>query len=142
MAVYGGGSGDVWDTQRNAIVNGADIVVATPGRLIAHIAMGYVKLDKVEMLVLDEADEMLDMGFHDDIMRIIKLLPEKRQTLLFSATMPPAIRTLAHKILHKPEQISLAISKPAERIEQLSYLVNDRNKIPLLEHLMKDMNIE
>ena len=142
IAVYGGGSGDVWDTQRNAIKGGADIVIATPGRLIAHIAMGYVNLDKVEVLVLDEADKMLDMGFYDDIMRIIKLIPAKRQTLLFSATMPPSIRTLAHKILHHPEQISLAISKPAERIEQLSYLVDDKHKIRLLEHLFKEKEIE
>ena len=142
IAVYGGGSGDVWDIQRNAIKEGVDIIIATPGRLIAHIAMGYVKLDQIETLVLDEADKMLDMGFYDDIMRIIKLIPAKRQTLMFSATMPPSIRQLANKILHHPEQISLAISKPAERIEQIIYLVGDKNKIRLLEYLFKEKEIE
>jgi ATP-dependent RNA helicase RhlE len=142
IAVYGGGSGDIWDVQRNAIKGGVDIVIATPGRLIAHIAMGYVNLDQVEILVLDEADKMLDMGFHDDIMKVIKLIPVKRQTLLFSATMPPSIRTLAQKILHQPEQISLSISKPAERIEQLSYLVGDKHKIPLLEYLFNEKEID
>ncbi|MBK5285981.1 MAG: DEAD/DEAH box helicase, partial [Bacteroidia bacterium] len=142
IAVYGGGSGDIWDIQRNAIIEGVDIIIATPGRLIAHIAMGYVKLDKIEILVLDEADKMLDMGFNDDIMRIIKLIPAKRQTLMFSATMPPSIRQLANKILHHPEQISLAISKPAERIEQITYLVGDNNKIRLLEYLFNEKEIE
>jgi len=142
IAVYGGGSRDIWDIQRNAIIEGVDIIIATPGRLIAHIAMGYVKLDKIEILVLDEADKMLDMGFNDDIMRIIKLIPAKRQTLMFSATMPPSIRQLANKILYHPEQISLAISKPAERIEQITYLVGDNNKIRLLEYLFKEKEIE
>jgi superfamily II DNA/RNA helicase len=142
IAVYGGGEGDVWEVQRKAIVSGVDIIIATPGRLIAHQQMGYVKLDKVEVLVLDEADKMLDMGFYDDIMKIIKDVPTKRQTLMFSATMPGNIRTLAHKILHHPEQISLSISKPAEKIEQITYLVNDKQKIPLLEFLFKEKKIE
>lgn len=142
IAVYGGGQGDVWDNQKNAMVNGVDVIIATPGRLISHIALGYVDLSKVEMLVLDEADKMLDMGFFDDLMKIIQTLPKERQTLMFSATMPPKIRELANKILKNPEQISLAISKPAEKIEQITYLVNDRNKIALLEYLFKEMQVE
>ena len=99
IAIYGGGKGDSWDLQKKALTSGADIIVATPGRLIAHMNMGYVKFDKLDYLVLDEADKMLDMGFTDDIMRIVAELPKKRQTLLFSATMPPKIRELAKKIL-------------------------------------------
>ena len=142
IAIYGGGQGDIWDTQKNAIINGVDMIIATPGRLMAHMAMGYVNLDKVETLVLDEADKMLDMGFFEDIMKIIQSIPKKRQTLMFSATMPPKIRDMANKILHLPEQISLSISKPAEKIEQLTYLVNDRHKIALLEYLFKEKEIE
>lgn len=142
IAVYGGGQGDVWDVQKNALVNGADIVIATPGRMISHMALGYVDLSKVEMLVLDEADKMLDMGFFEDLMKIIQHLPKERQTLMFSATMPSKIRELANKILKQPEQINLAISKPAEKIKQLTYLVADKNKIALLEYLFKEMAVE
>ncbi len=142
IAVYGGGQGDVWDNQKNAMVNGVDVVIATPGRLISHMAMGYVDLTKVEMLVLDEADKMLDMGFFDDIMKIIHTVPKTRQTLMFSATMPPKIRELANQILRNPEQIALSISKPAEKIEQITYLVGDKQKIALLEFLFKEKEIE
>ena len=142
IPIYGGGQGDVWDVQKNALVNGADIVIATPGRLISHIAMGYVDLSQVEILVLDEADKMLDMGFFDDLMKIINNVPKSRQTLMFSATMPSKIRELAKQILNEPEQISLAISKPAEKIQQLTYLVGDRHKIQLLEYLFKEMEVE
>lgn len=142
IAVYGGGQGDIWDNQKNAIVNGVDIIIATPGRLISHMAMGYVDLTKVEVLVLDEADKMLDMGFFEDIIKIIQTVPKERQTLLFSATMPPKIRQLANQILRNPEQISLSISKPAEKIEQITYLVGDKQKIALLEYLFKEKEIE
>lgn len=141
IPVYGGGDGAGWDQQKKALVKGADIVIATPGRLLSHINMGYVKLDKVKHLVLDEADRMLDMGFNEDIMRIISHLPKKRQSLLFSATMPSKIRELANKILHQPEQVNLAISKPAEGVLQAAYLVYDAQKAGLTKLLLKDKEL-
>jgi ATP-dependent RNA helicase RhlE len=136
MAVYGGGDGIAWEQQKRAIREGIDIVVATPGRLISHLATGDLKLDQLKHLILDEADRMLDMGFYDDILRIISHLPKQRQTLLFSATMPPKIRTLAGKILNHPEEISIAISKPAEGIRQLYYKVDDAHKLDLISHIL------
>jgi superfamily II DNA/RNA helicase len=138
IPVYGGGDGATWDQQRKAMESGADIIIATPGRLIALLQSGTIKLDQVEHLVLDEADRMLDMGFYDDIIRIINYLPKKRQTLLFSATMPPKIRTLANKILINPEEISIALAKPAEGILQQAYLVFDAQKQELLKRLLKE----
>jgi len=137
-AVYGGGDGASWDQQKNALVNGADIVIATPGRLIAHLNLGYVNVSKLEHLILDEADRMLDMGFYEDIMRIVSQLPKKRQTLLFSATMPHKIRELANKILVQPEQINIAISKPAAGVVQLAYLAYDQQKFGLITHLLAE----
>lgn len=137
IPVYGGGSGEVWAQQRKALDNGVDIVIATPGRLISHLASGAVKLDDLQHLVLDEADRMLDMGFYDDIVKIINYLPAQRQTVLFSATMPPKIRVLANKILNKPEEISIAISKPAEGINQQAYMVHNEHKVDLLKALLK-----
>jgi ATP-dependent RNA helicase RhlE len=142
IAIYGGNKGESWDAQKKAITSGADIIVATPGRLIAHMNMGYLKLDRLEYLILDEADKMLDMGFMDDIMRIVRHLPQKRQTLMFSATMPNKIRELARKILHDPTEISLAVSKPAEGIDQRSYLVYDKQKLPLLQHLIQELDVQ
>lgn len=136
MAVYGGGDGATWDQQKKAIKEGIDIVIATPGRLISHLASGDLRLEKLEHLVLDEADRMLDMGFHDDIIRIISYLPKLRQNLLFSATMPPKIRHLAKTLLNNPEQINIAISKPASGIRQLAYRVGDEHKIALLQQLL------
>ena len=137
IPVYGGGDGATWDQQKRALEEGADIIIATPGRLIALLASGTIKLDHLEHLVLDEADRMLDMGFYDDIIKIIKLLPSKRQTLLFSATMPPRIRSLADKILNNPETVNIAISKPAEGILQQAYVVHEPQKIDLLKHIIK-----
>lgn len=137
MPVYGGGDGVTWEQQKKAIKEGIDIVIATPGRLISHMASGDLKMEHLQHLVLDEADRMLDMGFHDDIMRIISFLPKNRQTVLFSATMPPKIRTLAQKILNNPEHINIAISKPAEGIVQQAYLVNDVNKLDLLKSILQ-----
>lgn len=142
VAVYGGGDGDTWAVQKNAIVKGANIIIATPGRLISHLNFGYVKFDKLEHLILDEADRMLDMGFYDDIMNIVKHLPEKKQTLMFSATMPDKIRTLTKNILNTPTEINLAISKPAENILQIAYLVYDENKIPLIKKLVEGKHLE
>jgi len=139
--VYGGGDGATWDQQKRAIVHGADILIATPGRLIAHMQLGYVDFSHVQHLVLDEADRMLDMGFHDDIMTIVKALPAKRQTLLFSATMPPKIRQLAKSILNSPREISIAISKPAAGILQAAYFVNDSSKNGLVKHLLMGKKI-
>ncbi|MFM8833114.1 MAG: DEAD/DEAH box helicase, partial [Cytophagales bacterium] len=137
IPVYGGGDGAVWDQQKRALEAGVDIIIATPGRLIAQLASGVIKLDHVEHLVLDEADRMLDMGFYEDIIRIIKYLPEKRQTLLFSATMPPKIRALAKRILINPAEINIAISKPAEGILQQAYSVYDEQKEKLIQHILK-----
>lgn len=131
-AVYGGNDGKQWDAQRNALDLGTDILVATPGRLIQFLQLGMATLGSIETLVLDEADRMLDMGFFPDIERILKELHGRKQTLLFSATMPPEVKRLAEKILHQPEMISLAVSKPAERIKQQKTLLGASSKIPAL----------
>jgi ATP-dependent RNA helicase RhlE len=137
IAIYGGGDGMAWEKQKRAIQEGVDILVATPGRLIALLNSDKTNLDHVQHLILDEADRMLDMGFADDINRIVKQLPKDRQTLLFSATMPPKIRSLANAILKDPEEISIAISKPAEKISQKVFLTNDDQKTPLLKFFLK-----
>jgi ATP-dependent RNA helicase RhlE len=136
IAVYGGNDGMNFVAEKKAFQSGADIIVCTPGRMIAHIGMGYVKLDQLQFLVLDEADRMLDMGFQDDIDRIIGILPEKRQTLLFSATMPDKIRRLARKILHNPLEINIAISRPPEKIVQQAYVVYEAQKLPLMKYIL------
>ncbi len=138
IAVYGGGDGATWDQQKRAMEGGVDIIIATPGRLLAIIAMGTIKFDHVEHLVLDEADRMLDMGFYEDILRIIKVLPAHRQTLFFSATMPPKIRALANRILKEPVEINIAMSKPAEGILQQAYMVHNTQKEKLIDLLLKD----
>lgn len=138
IAIYGGGDGATWDQQKRAMEGGVDLIIATPGRLIAQIAMGTIKFDHVEHLVLDEADRMLDMGFYEDILRIIKELPANRQTLLFSATMPPKIRALANRILKNPTEINIAISKPAEGILQQAYVVHNEQKEKLIDFLLKE----
>jgi superfamily II DNA/RNA helicase len=137
IAVYGGGDGSNFSTEKQALSRGADIVVCTPGRMISHLNMGYVKLKGLKYLVLDEADRMLDMGFYDDIMKIISFLPPKRQNLLFSATMPEKIRELARKILHQPEEINIALSKPPAKIVQEAFVVYETQKIPLITSLLK-----
>lgn len=139
--IYGGNDSPEWDRQKNSLIQGADIVIATPGRMIQHIVMGYVDLSKVQHLILDEADRMLDMGFHDDIMQVVKLLPQERQNLMFSATMPPKIRDLARNILKDPQEVNIAISKPAEGILQAAYMVYDTQKIPLINRLLKDKDL-
>lgn len=136
VAVYGGRDGHSMEMEKRALKQGAPIIVATPGRLIAHIDLGYVNFSRLRFLVLDEADRMLDMGFAPDIMKIVNQLPRKRQTLLFSATMPPPIRRISKDLLNNPFEISLAISKPAENIQQIAYAVEDEYKIPLTETLL------
>jgi len=138
LAVYGGGDGSVWEQQRSGLSGGADLVVATPGRILAHMAFSYVDFSNLEYLILDEADRMLDMGFHDDIMAVVKQLPVKRQTLLFSATMPDKIRKLAKKILQKPEEINISVSKPSENVLQACYMVEDSRKPALVKRLLAD----
>ncbi len=138
IAIYGGGGSDDWTQQKKALTSGADIVVATPGKLISHLNMGYVKFDKVTHLILDEADRMLDMGFVDDIKKITSYLPKKRQNLMFSATMPPKIKTLIKDLLHDPVEITIALSKPAEGVLQAAYLVHEDQKKGLINGLIAD----
>ena len=137
LTVYGGGDGIAYEQQKRSMRDGVDIIIATPGRLISHLSSGVLKLDQLQHLVLDEADRMLDMGFYDDIMRIVSYLPEQRQTVMFSATMPPKIRKLAGTLLKHPEQINIALSKPAEGISQQVYLIHDEQKVPLLTAILK-----
>lgn len=138
IAVYGGGDGGSFIQEKQALSHGTDLVICTPGKMIAHINMGYVKLKGLQYLVLDEADRMLDMGFYDDIMKIISYLPAKRQNLLFSATMPEKIRSLAKKILHQPEEINIAISKPPAKIIQEAYVVYEPQKMSLVRMILKE----
>ncbi|MEO8146062.1 MAG: DEAD/DEAH box helicase [Bacteroidia bacterium] len=140
IAIFGGNDGYSFEQEKRALTQGANIVIATPGRLISHFAQGYVKISKLQNLVLDEADRMLDMGFSDDINKIIGYLPQLRQTLLFSATMPHKIRALAKKIMKDPEQINIAVSKPAEGVEQGAYIVHNAQKIELLKELLVNKN--
>lgn len=135
VAIYGGTDGVAWEQQRRGLEMGADIVIATPGRLLSYIKLGTVDLSQVSYFVLDEADRMLDMGFYDDIMQIYKQLPASCQIIMFSATMPPKIRTLAETILKNPEEIQLAISRPPETIMQTAYICYDTQKIKILEDL-------
>jgi ATP-dependent RNA helicase RhlE len=137
IAVYGGGSGAGWIQQQRALTKGTDIIIATPGRLIAQMQMGGMDFSKLKHLVLDEADRMLDMGFYEDIIRIVSTLPRERQTLCFSATMPPRIRKLTEQIQRNPKNINIAISKPAAGITQWAYVVNDEQKHKLVLELLK-----
>ena len=140
IAVYGGGDGDLFAQEKKALSEGATVITATPGRLIAHLKMGYVNMESLRFLVLDEADRMLDMGFHQDIQKIISFLPKKRQNLMFSATMPPKMRTLAKEVLSNPEEINVAVSVPADKIIQVGFVVHDTQKIPMIEHVLSAGN--
>ncbi len=139
IAIYGGNDAQNFVAEKKALQMGADIIVCTPGRMIAHLNMGYVNMKGLQFLILDEADRMLDMGFQDDINKIIKTLPAKRQNLLFSATMPPKIRQLARQILHEPVEINIAISKPPEKIIQKAYVVYEPQKMPLIKKLLREI---
>jgi superfamily II DNA/RNA helicase len=138
IAIYGGNDGIAWEQQKRSLKSGVDIVCATPGRLLALLQNGDINFEHLQHLVLDEADRMLDMGFFDDIKAIIKHLPAKRQTIMFSATMPPKMRLLANEISNNPEQINIAISKPAEGIVQQAYSVYDGQKEKLLLDILKN----
>lgn len=135
--VYGGGDGKGWDVQKRGMLMGADVVIATPGRMISHLQNSGVDLSHVKYLILDEADRMLDMGFFDDIMKIVGTMPKERQTLLFSATLPPKIRQLAKQILRDPAEISIAISKPNEAIDQSIYVCYENQKMEIIRHLFE-----
>lgn len=137
VAIYGGTDGHQFSQQERGLRSGADIVIATPGRLIALIKMGNIDLSKVSFFILDEADRMLDMGFVEDILQIERLLPKERQTLLFSATMPPKIKKLASKILNQPIEIKFAVSKPAEGVKQSAFICHETQKISLLKYALK-----
>ena len=136
--VYGGGDGFVWDKQKKALIEGSDIITATPGRLLSFLSSGACNFSKLKFLILDEADRMLDMGFYEDIIKITTFLPPNVQTLLFSATMPSRIRTLAERILKKPKSISISISKPAKGVLQQAYMAFDTQKEQLVKHILKD----
>lgn len=137
VAIYGGTDGATFAQQQRGLKMGADVVIATPGRLIAHLQMGYVDLSKVSYFILDEADRMLDMGFYDDIMQIVKHLPKDRQTLMFSATMPPKIQQMAKAILNDPAEVTIAISRPTEKIDQSAFVCHEDQKSGILRHLFK-----
>ncbi len=138
IAIYGGGDGQDFVQEKRGLTMGSEFVICTPGKMMSHIKMGYVKFNDLQYLVLDEADRMLDMGFYDDIMYIVSHLPKKRQNLLFSATMPPKIKKLANTILHQPEEVNIAVSRPPEKIVQQAYFVSDDQKIPLLQKLLSE----
>lgn len=137
VAVYGGNDGIRYEQEKKGMQQGADVIIATPGRLISHISLGNVDLSKVSFFILDEADRMLDMGFSDDILQIEKHLPKDRQTILFSATMPQKIQQLARTILNNPVEVKLAVSKPADKIQQSAYVCYEAQKLPLIKHLFK-----
>lgn len=137
VAVYGGNDGIRYEQEKKGLAMGADVIIATPGRLISHLSLGNVDLSKVSFFVLDEADRMLDMGFSDDIMQIVKHLPKERQTIMFSATMPHKIQELARGILNNPAEVKLAVSRPADKIVQTAYVCYEAQKAALVKHLFK-----
>ena len=142
IAVYGGGDGNIFAQEKKALSEGTEVVICTPGRMIAHLNNNYVKFDSLKYLILDEADRMLDMGFYEDIMKIIQYLPRERQNLMFAATMPDDIRKLARKVLHQPVELNIAVSKPAEKILQVAYVVYENQKLPLVTHLLKGRDLK
>jgi superfamily II DNA/RNA helicase len=133
--VYGGGDGKGWDVQKRGMLMGSDVVIATPGRMISHLQNSGIDLSRVECLILDEADRMLDMGFSDDIMKIVSYMPKERQTIMFSATLPPKIRELAKTILRNPAEVNIAISKPNEAIDQSAYVCYESQKLGIIREL-------
>ncbi len=135
VAVYGGNDSQAWDIQKHGLQNGADVVIATPGRLISHINLYKIDFSTVKYLILDEADRMLDMGFYDDIMQIVRYLPKERQTIMFSATMPAKIQQLAKTILNDPEEIRIAISRPPDSIMQTAFICFEKQKPNIIKYL-------
>lgn len=141
VAVYGGNDAAAWDVQRRGLQKGADVVIATPGRLLSHINLYDIDFSGVKYFILDEADRMLDMGFYDDIMTVVKRLPKDRQTIMFSATMPPKIRQLAKTILNDPAEVKIAISRPPESIMQTAYICHESQKTGLIRHLFDGQTV-
>ena len=142
IAVYGGNDGIRYEQEKRSMQNGADVVIATPGRLISHITLGNIDLSKVSFFILDEADRMLDMGFCDDILQIAKQLPKKHQTIMFSATMPKDILQLAHQLLKNPVEVKLSLSKPADGIAQGAYICYETQKLGIIKSLFKERKPE
>ena len=142
VAIYGGNDGIRFEQEKKGLTLGADVVIATPGRLISHLSLGYVDLSKVSFFILDEADRMLDMGFSDDIMQIVKYLPKERQTIMFSATMPAKIQQLAKTILNDPAEVKIAVSKPADKIIQAAYVCYEAQKLNIIQSLFKEQKPE
>ena len=138
VAVYGGNDGQRYEQERRSLQNGADIIIATPGRLLTHIDLGTFDLSRTTHLVLDEADRMLDMGFSDDILKIVSRLPRQRQTILFSATMPEKIAQLARTVMHEPVEVRIAVSKPAEGIRQSVYICREGDKAAIVRHIFSE----
>ena len=142
IAVYGGNDGIRYEQEKRSMQKGADVIIATPGRLISHISLGNIDLSKVSFFILDEADRMLDMGFCDDILQIAKQLPPKHQTIMFSATMPNDILQLAHQLLKNPVEVKLSLSKPAEGIVQYAYICYETQKIGIIKSIFKERKPE
>ena len=137
IPIYGGNDGGRYEQEHRGLTLGADVIIATPGRLISHLTMGNADFSRVSFFVLDEADRMLDMGFSEDILKIAKQLPPTCQTVMFSATMPQKIEDLAKTLLKHPVEIKIAVSKPAEKIQQSAYLCYEPQKIQLIKHLFQ-----
>ncbi len=138
VAVYGGNDGARYEQESKGMKMGADVIIATPGRLISHITMGNVNFSRVSFFILDEADRMLDMGFYDDIITIADLLPDNCQKIFFSATMPTRIEEMAKRLMHTPQIVKIAVSKPAEKIRQLAYTCQDDQKVSMLKNVFKE----
>lgn len=137
VAVYGGNNSEAWTIQKNGLLKGADVIIATPGRLISQMNLYNIDFSGVKYFILDEADRMLDMGFYDDIMKIVKVLPKERQTILFSATMPPKIQSLAKTILNQPKEVRIAVSRPPESIMQSAYICHESQKMGIVTGLFE-----
>ena len=142
VAIYGGNDGGAWGTQVAGLQRGADIVIATPGRLLSQMNIYDIDFSGVKYFILDEADRMLDMGFYDDIMTVVKRLPKDRQTIMFSATMPPKIREMAKAIMHDPEEVQIAVSRPPETIHQQAVRLYDPQKTAMVVELLKGRNLK
>lgn len=138
VAVYGGNDGARYEQESKGMKMGADVIIATPGRLISHITMGNVNFSRVSFFILDEADRMLDMGFYDDIITIADLLPDNCQKIFFSATMPTRIEEMAKRLMYNPQIVKIAVSKPAEKIRQLAYTCQDDQKVSMLKNVFKE----
>ena len=142
VAVYGGNDGNRYDQELRSMRMGADVLIATPGRLLSHLKVGNLDLSHCSFFVLDEADRMLDMGFVDDIMKIVQQLPKDCQRIMFSATMPKKIRELAVQLLNNPVEVQIAVSRPAEKIHQMAYVCYEPQKLKIIQHIFKNGNLQ